>query len=105
MNLQKLKREIEHQTRNGRKNIYIKVDDLNELVQGAKKEVRGEERIYIGIEAMKKIVEAYENNRTQEEKEKDEFFKRIHVDMPKHELIPISENGALFHPLKEDRER
>lgn len=105
MNIEKLKREIEHQTRNGRKNIYIKVDDLNELVQGAKQEVRGEERIYIGIEAMKKIVEAYEKNTIKEnEKAVNDFKERLKVDMPDYKLTRIDEYGFKFEPIEKERE-
>lgn len=101
MNLDKLKKEIEHQSRNGRDNMYIEISDIIELIKGSTKEVRGKDRIYVNIQAINQLINAYENNKTLEEKEKDEFLKRIHVDMPKHELIPISENGALFHPLRE----
>lgn len=105
MNLEKLKKEIEHQSRNGKEEVYIKLDDINELINGAKKEVYGVERIYIGIEAMKKIISAYEKNRSPEEKEKDEFFKRIHVDMPDYKLTRIDEHSYKFEPIKEDKER
>lgn len=105
MNLERIKKDLDHQTRNGRKNIYIKVDDLNELVQGAKKEVRGKGRIYINIQAINQLIDAYEQNRTPAEKERDEFLKRIHVDMPDYKLTRIDEYGFKFEPIKEDRER
>lgn len=105
MNLEKLKKEIEHQSRNGRDNMYIEFKDIIELIKGSTKEVRGKERIYINMQVINQLIDAYEQNRTPAEKERDEFLKKIHVDMPKHELIPISENGSIFHPLKEDDQR
>lgn len=34
MNIKKLKKEIEEQTRNGRKEVYVRLEDLKELVEG-----------------------------------------------------------------------
>jgi len=104
MNIERIKKEIEHQSKNGRKEVYIKLDDINELINGAKKEVYGVERIYIGIEAMKKIIEAYEKNTIKEnEKAVNEFKERLKVDMPDYKLTRIDEYGYKFEPIEKER--
>lgn len=99
MDLERIKKEIEHQVRNGRNSIYLKIKDAFELMGGASKEIYGEERIYLSIAAAKQIIAAYESNQ-----QKEEFFKRIKVDMPNYKLTKIDENGYEFEPIEKDRD-
>ena len=98
MNLQKLKREIEHQSRNGRTDIYIKVSDIKELTEENSKMIYGEQRIYIPIDYLEELIATYE------ETHKKSF--RDSIKVPEGELIPIDENnyGYYFKPNK-DMER
>lgn len=104
MDVMRLKKEIDHQTRNGRNNIYIKVSDIIDLIEGAKQTIRGEDRIYITIEAIQQLITAYEK---EDAKAINEFKERLKVDMPDYKLTRIDEYGYKFEPIneREDRER
>lgn len=99
MNLQKLKREIEHQTRNGRTDIYIKVSDIKELTQENSKMIYGEQRIYIPIDYLEELIATYE------ETHKKSF--RDSLKVPEGELKPIDKEGKgyYFIPKKNNKER
>lgn len=59
IDINKLKAEIAHQTRNGRTDIYIKVDDFNVL---NKREKVGEEsRMFIDINYVEELIKEYED--------------------------------------------
>lgn len=58
MNISNLKKEIEEQTRNGRTQVYIKVEDLKILTD--KKEISKEGRIYLDIDYVKELIDTYE---------------------------------------------
>lgn len=59
IDINKLKEEIAHQTRNGRTDIYIKVDDFNVL---NKREKVGEEsRMFININYVEELIKEYED--------------------------------------------
>lgn len=59
MNTQRLKREIEQQTRNGRTSVYISISDLEEL-QGIQTQSNG--RIYIDVSELEELIYKYEKN-------------------------------------------
>lgn len=56
--LERLERNIEHQTRNGRKEIYVSTDDL-ELLGMTPFEHKG--MVYIELNKLNKLIERYEN--------------------------------------------
>lgn len=58
INISNLKKEIEEQTRNGRTQVYIKVEDLKTLTD--KKEIEEEGRIYLDIDYVKELIDTYE---------------------------------------------
>lgn len=58
INISNLKKEIEEQTRNGRTQVYIKVEDLKTLTN--KKEISEEGRVYLDIDYVKELIDAYE---------------------------------------------
>lgn len=58
MNISNLKKEIEEQTRNGRTQVYIKVEDLKILTD--KKEISEEGRVYLDIDYVKELIDTYE---------------------------------------------
>ena len=58
INISNLKKEIEEQTRNGRTQVYIKVEDLKILTD--KKEISKEGRIYLDIDYVKELIDTYE---------------------------------------------
>ena len=56
MNIDKLKKEIEEQSRNGRQNIYVDTETLKEL--GVKADCEG--RVYIKLSQLERLIEEYE---------------------------------------------
>ena len=72
IDINKLKEELEEQTRNGRTQVYIKVEDLKTLTD--KKEIAEEGRVYLDIDYVKELIDTYEyRNRF---KYKDEELER-----------------------------
>lgn len=59
MNIKKLKKEIEEQTRNGRKEVYVRLEDLKELVEGLEG-TYGESRMMIEADYVEELIEEYE---------------------------------------------
>lgn len=99
MNLNKLRKEIEHQSRNGRDNMYIEVSDIQELIYGVAKNIQGKERVYISINTLNEMINRYEkiNNSP-----KNKFKENLKVNSPDYKLEKIDERGFLFQPIKED---
>ena len=58
IDINKLKEELEEQTRNGRTQVYIKVEDLKTLTD--KKEISEEGRVYLDIDYVKELINTYE---------------------------------------------
>lgn len=58
IDINKLKEELEEQTRNGRTQVYIKVEDLKTLTD--KKEIKEQGRIYLDIDYVKELIDTYE---------------------------------------------
>jgi len=58
IDINKLKEEIAHQTRNGRRDVYIKVDDFNVLTNRAK--IGKNDRVYLDIDYVKELIDTYE---------------------------------------------
>ena len=59
MNIKKLKQEIEEQTRNGKTQVYIRLEDLKEL-QPELAGSYGNERIFVEVGYLEELIEEYE---------------------------------------------
>lgn len=59
MNIKKLKKEIEEQTRNGKKEVYIRIEDLKELVDGLEGKY-GDNRMFVEADYVEELIEEYE---------------------------------------------
>jgi hypothetical protein len=73
MDIQKLKRDIRLQTRNGRQNVYITLEDLRELQKDIVNSFRGD-KIFVGIDYLEWLIKNYE------EKQKRVNTQLINVD-------------------------
>ena len=49
MNIKKLKKEIEEQTRNGRKEVYVRLEDLKELIEEYEKRNSFKNRLKVDV--------------------------------------------------------
>lgn len=100
MNIKKLKKEIEEQTRNGRKEVYVRLEDLKELVEGLEG-TYGESRMMIEADYIEELIAEYE------EKHKNNFKESLKVKKPiEHwdtKLTDFNEKGFTFEPIKEER--
>lgn len=65
MNLQKLKREIEHQTRNGRKEVYVRLEDLK-ILNKTMVDSYGKGRIFVNAAELEDMIEEYEKKQFKE---------------------------------------
>ena len=59
MNIERLKKEIDMQTRNGRTEVYIRLADIKELVEGLES-TYGESRMMIEADYVEELIEEYE---------------------------------------------
>lgn len=59
MNIKKLKQDIEEQTRNGRKEVYVRLEDLKELVDGLEGKY-GDNRMFVEADYVEELIEEYE---------------------------------------------
>lgn len=71
ININNLKKEIEEQTRNGRTQVYIKVEDLKTLTD--KKEISEEGRVYLDIDYVKELIDTYEYRKGLKYKNEEEI--------------------------------
>ena len=62
MNIERLKKEIEHQTRNGKKEVYIRIEDLKELVDGLEGKY-GDNRMFVEVDYIEELISGYEEKR------------------------------------------
>ncbi len=90
MNLNRLKREIQEQTRNGRTEVYILLEDLREL-QGKLAQTYEEERIYIDVKYLEKLINEYE---------KKEFKRNLKSNIQHKKLVSIDEHGFKFEDIE-----
>lgn len=92
-NKQKLVDEITHQTRNGRQNLYLKVEDLKHLgLTGLENETA--ERIFISEKEVNKLLADYDRHH---------FKESLKVDVPrKTRLTNVDKTG--YHFKSVDRE-
>ena len=71
IDINKLKEELEEQTRNGRTQVYIKVEDLKTLTD--KKEIKEQGRIYLDIDYVKELIDTYEYRKGLKYKNEEEI--------------------------------
>ena len=74
MNIEKLKKEIDMQTRNGRTEVYIRLADIKELVEGLEG-TYGDSRMIIEADYIEELIEEYE------EKHKNNFKESLKVNV------------------------
>ena len=97
MNIERLKKEIEHQTRNGRTEVYIRLEDLKELVEGLEG-TYGESRMLVEVDYIEELIAEYE------EKHKNNFKESLKVNkLIEHwdtKLTDFNEKGFTFEPIE-----
>lgn len=91
MNLQKLKREIEHQTRNGRLSIYIELADLIELQENTSKVIYGKDRINVSADYVTELIDKYE-----ERNKAKSFRESLKVDSSELQNKINSKEGEIY---------
>lgn len=100
MNIEKLKKEIDMQTRNGRAEVYIRLADIKELVDGLEGKY-GDNRMFIEVDYIEKLIAEYE------EKHKNSFKESLKVKKPienwETKLTSFDETGFTFEPVNEER--
>lgn len=61
MNIERLKKEIDMQTRNGKKEVYIRIEDLKELVDGLEGKY-GDNRMFVEADYIEELIAKYEES-------------------------------------------
>ena len=78
--LERLEQEISKQTRNGRTDVYIQVDDLNQL--GYKIDPNKTGRAYVDVTYLQLVLKNYKfRNQLKVNPEKTETFKQLEQDI------------------------
>ena len=77
--LEKLDKEITEQTRNGREDVYIEVDDLNKLGYGIDPNKTG--RVYVDVAYLKIAIERYEFRDRVKVERKQQTFKELEAEI------------------------
>ena len=77
--IEKLKKEIAEQTRNGREDVYIEVDDLNKLGYGIDPNKTG--RVYVDVAYLKIAIERYEFRGRVKVERKQQTFKELEAEI------------------------
>ena len=100
MNIERLKKEIDMQTRNGRTEVYVRIEDLKELVDGLEGKY-GDNKMFVEVDYIEELIAEYE------EKHKNNFKESLKVKKPiEHwntKLTDFNEKGFTFEPIKEER--
>lgn len=100
MNIEKLKKEIDMQTRNGRTEVYIRLADIKELVEGLEG-TYGDNRMLIEADYIEELIAEYE------EKHKNSFKESLKVKKPieswETKLTSFDETGFTFEHINEER--
>lgn len=91
MNLQKLKREIEHQTRNGRLTVYIELADLIELQENTSKVLYNKKRINVSADYVTELIDKYE-----ERNKAKSFRESLKVDASELQNKINSKEGEIY---------
>lgn len=90
MNIERLKKEIEHQTRNGKKEVYIRIEDLKELVDGLEGKY-GDNRMFVEADYVEELIEEYEK--------RNSFKNSLKVDV-NTKLTGIDDKGFHFKEIE-----
>lgn len=77
--LEKLDKEITEQTRNGREDVYIEVDDLNEL--GYRLDPNKKGRVYVDVGYLKIAMERYKFKGRLKVEPKSTTFKQLEQEI------------------------
>ena len=77
--LEKLEKEITEQTRNGREDVYIEVDDLNEL--GYKIDPNKTGRVYVDVTYLKIVIQRYKFKDTIRIEPKQQTFRQLEKEI------------------------
>lgn len=97
MNIERLKKEIEHQTRNGKKEVYIRIEDIKELVDGLEGKY-GDNRMFVEADYIEELITEYK------EKHKNNFKESLKVNkLIEHwdtKLTDFNEKGFTFEPIE-----
>lgn len=97
MNIERLKKEIDMQTRNGRTEVYIRIADIKELVEELEG-TYGDSRMLIEADYIEELIAEYE------EKHKNNFKESLKVKKPvEHwntKLTDFNEKGFTFEPIE-----
>lgn len=97
MNIERLKKEIDMQTRNGRTEVYIRIADIKELVDELEGKY-GDNRMLIEADYIEELIAEYE------EKHKNNFKESLKVKKPiEHwdtKLTDFNEKGFTFEPIE-----
>lgn len=100
MNIERLKKEIDMQTRNGRTEVYIRLADIKELVDDLEG-TYGDNRMLIEADYIEELIAKYE------EKHKNSFKESLKVKKPveswETKLTSFDETGFTFEPVNEER--
>lgn len=91
MNIEKLKKEIDHQTRNGRLSVYIELADLIELQENTSKVIYGKDRINVSADYVRELIDKYE------ERDKAKSFREsLKVDVSELQNKINSKEGEIY---------
>lgn len=98
MNIERLKKEIDMQTRNGRTEVYIRLADIKELVEGLEG-TYGDNRMLIEADYIEELIAEYEK------KHKNSFKESLKVKKPveswETKLTSFDETGFTFETIEE----
>lgn len=81
--LEKLDKEITEQTRNGREDVYIDVDDLNELGYGIDPNKTG--KVYVDVNYLRIVMKRYKFKDNLRVTTKEQTFKELENEIKKIE--------------------
>lgn len=77
--LEKLEKEITEQTRNGREDVYIEVDDLNKLGYNIDPKKTG--RVYVDVAYLKIVIQRYKFKDTIRIEPKQQTFRQLEKEI------------------------
>lgn len=99
MNIEKLKKEIDHQTRNGRLSIYIELADLIELQENTSKVLYNKKRINVSADYVRELIDKYE------EKNKSKSFREsLKVDVSELQQRIDNQEGKTYEIKENERD-
>lgn len=91
MNIEKLKKEIDHQTRNGRLSVYIELADLIELQENTSKVLYNKKRINVSADYVRELIDKYE-----ERNNAKSFRESLKVDASELQSKINSKEGEIY---------